>query len=126
MTLFPSAARYLVRAVQWSVFPRRLSACIREKIIVSEGCHEVDRQRRAFYIHCPVRSLLGRAGIGPRRAGWRSFGPTCKRSEEHTSELQSLMRISYAVFCLKKQKSHSTTPSHAPHYKFAHTHTTLR
>src|SRR3546814_3898859 len=28
------------------------------------------------------------------------------RSEEHTSELQSLMRISYAVFCLKKKKSH--------------------
>src|SRR3546814_2335772 len=31
------------------------------------------------------------------------------RSEEHTSELQSLMRISYAVFCLKKKKTH--TPS---------------
>src|SRR3546814_6510209 len=30
------------------------------------------------------------------------------RSEEHTSELQSLMRISYAVFCLKKKKQHST------------------
>src|SRR3546814_3927759 len=29
---------------------------------------------------------------------------TCLRSEEHTSELQSLMRISYAVFCLKKKK----------------------
>src|SRR3546814_1604436 len=29
-----------------------------------------------------------------------------KRSEEHTSELQSLMRISYAVFCLKKKKRH--------------------
>src|SRR3546814_4957683 len=29
------------------------------------------------------------------------------RSEEHTSELQSLMRISYAVFCLKKQKKHT-------------------
>src|SRR3546814_8113826 len=29
------------------------------------------------------------------------------RSEEHTSELQSLMRISYAVFCLKKKKKHS-------------------
>src|SRR3546814_4907990 len=28
------------------------------------------------------------------------------RSEEHTSELQSLMRISYAVFCLKKKKNH--------------------
>src|SRR3546814_10318210 len=30
------------------------------------------------------------------------------RSEEHTSELQSLMRISYAVFCLKKKKTQST------------------
>src|SRR3546814_4939505 len=30
------------------------------------------------------------------------------RSEEHTSELQSLMRISYAVFCLKKKKAHKT------------------
>src|SRR3546814_7812218 len=30
------------------------------------------------------------------------------RSEEHTSELQSLMRISYAVFCLKKKKQHQT------------------
>src|SRR3546814_2834787 len=31
------------------------------------------------------------------------------RSEEHTSELQSLMRISYAVFCLKKKKKTTTT-----------------
>src|SRR3546814_3219567 len=31
------------------------------------------------------------------------------RSEEHTSELQSLMRISYAVFCLKKKKQNDTT-----------------
>src|SRR3546814_4195093 len=31
------------------------------------------------------------------------------RSEEHTSELQSLMRISYAVFCLKKKKENKTT-----------------
>src|SRR3546814_3868338 len=33
------------------------------------------------------------------------------RSEEHTSELQSLMRISYAVFCLKKKKTNKTTKS---------------
>src|SRR3546814_10253857 len=33
------------------------------------------------------------------------------RSEEHTSELQSLMRISYAVFCLKKKKQHAITSS---------------
>src|SRR3546814_7890832 len=32
------------------------------------------------------------------------FDPAQGRSEEHTSELQSLMRISYAVFCLKKKK----------------------
>src|SRR3546814_2790317 len=38
--------------------------------------------------------------------------PACdsleRRSEEHTSELQSLMRISYAVFCLKKTKAHNS------------------
>src|SRR3546814_4522749 len=38
------------------------------------------------------------------------------RSEEHTSELQSLMRISYAVFCLKKKKkTHSTTTDNTLH-----------
>src|SRR3546814_7125517 len=36
------------------------------------------------------------------------FLATVTRSEEHTSELQSLMRISYAVFCLKKKKTNST------------------
>src|SRR3546814_10276380 len=35
--------------------------------------------------------------------------PYTLRSEEHTSELQSLMRISYAVFCLKKKKKHTET-----------------
>src|SRR3546814_7870428 len=34
------------------------------------------------------------------------------RSEEHTSELQSLMRISYAVFCLKKKKTENKTRNH--------------
>src|SRR3546814_10265054 len=61
------------------------------------GRHDTDRapgygvlarqiQRRAG--HMPVRQLVGELG---------------ERSEEHTSELQSLMRISYAVFCLKKK-----------------------
>src|SRR3546814_2317333 len=43
-----------------------------------------------------------------RAAGWHGQRPHPRdrtgRSEEHTSELQSLMRISYAVFCLKKKK----------------------
>src|SRR3546814_2410998 len=37
---------------------------------------------------------------------------TGKRSEEHTSELQSLMRISYAVLCLKKKKDNKTINRH--------------
>src|SRR3546814_6259173 len=39
----------------------------------------------------------------------RALAGRQRRSEEHTSELQSLMRISYAVFCLKKKKLASTT-----------------
>src|SRR3546814_12435405 len=47
-----------------------------------------------------------RAGRAFHRAwSWSKVG-ACGRSEEHTSELQSLMRISYAVFCLKKKKEH--------------------
>src|SRR3546814_3968286 len=43
--------------------------------------------------------------IGKAEAGRiRPAAPRLTRSEEHTSELQSLMRISYAVFCLKKKK----------------------
>src|SRR3546814_2087665 len=42
----------------------------------------------------------------PRFSTLTYSGPQ-KRSEEHTSELQSLMRISYAVFCLKKKKIYS-------------------
>src|SRR3546814_6946088 len=49
---------------------------------------------------------LGHAGHGVRRehAGAGTLG-RAGRSEEHTSELQSLMRISYAVFCLKKKNN---------------------
>src|SRR3546814_7205009 len=48
----------------------------------------------------------GRTGRGRRPGGRgrrRRAGRPRRRSEEHTSELQSLMRISYAVFCLKKK-----------------------
>src|SRR3546814_1283745 len=44
------------------------------------------------------RGCAGRAGKG----GSTSWRPFRRRSEEHSSELQSLMRTSYAVFCLKK------------------------
>src|SRR3546814_8071093 len=52
---------------------------------------------------CEIRGSVSE--IGPRRTG--------ARSEEHTSELQSLMRISYAVFCLKKKKQqYNNTDNH--------------
>src|SRR3546814_4335235 len=41
--------------------------------------------------------------LGDFNEDLRIFGADALRSEEHTSELQSLMRISYAVFCLKKK-----------------------
>src|SRR3546814_1126742 len=48
-------------------------------------------------------------GERTRRAGEQDrFGERAMRSEEHTSELQSLMRISYAVFCLKKKQTKTT------------------
>src|SRR3546814_2120654 len=48
---------------------------------------------------------ISRGGDGALEINGRAW----QRSEEHTSELQSLMRISYAVFCLKKKKKKKTT-----------------
>src|SRR3546814_8436867 len=45
----------------------------------------------------------------------RGRNPTPSRSEAHTSELQSLMRISYAVFCLKKKKRNTHTKNNNTH-----------
>src|SRR3546814_3447861 len=50
---------------------------------------------------CPRRRLSGAVRVHGRRP---ALDLDHQRSEEHTSELQSLMRISYAVFCLKKNK----------------------
>src|SRR3546814_5666972 len=61
------------------------------------------------------RHRHGLAAAGPPR-DTAGHVPACQhldrlpeRSEEHTSELQSLMRISYAVFCLKQKKTNHTT-----------------
>src|SRR3546814_1583169 len=69
--------------------------------VVDEGVHDAhaalgDAGLRVHLLEHLVD--VGRVGLGPLLVGLGS------RSEEHTSELQSLMRISYAVFCLKKKK----------------------
>src|SRR3546814_6564555 len=55
------------------------------------------------------RASAGNPQSGRDRAGPAFRAPEGARSEEHTSELQSLMRISYAVFCLKKKKTKKHT-----------------
>src|SRR3546814_10251055 len=50
----------------------------------------------------------GGRSTGPRTEAGKARALANLRSEEHTSELQSLMRIPYAVFCLKKKKNHYT------------------
>src|SRR3546814_9830953 len=72
--------------------------------------------RRPRFPHGSCRTGLRAASKAQRPSGRRSagsrgtlrglpgIGGCASRSEEHTSELQSLMRISYAVFCLKKKK----------------------
>src|SRR3546814_5240263 len=57
-------------------------------------------------------ALLSKVKVGTSEPGRRVWSVAVARSEEHTSELQSLMRISYAVLCLKKHKHRTQTPVH--------------
>src|SRR3546814_10102839 len=87
----------------------------------SDVCSSDLRDDGLFYRLLPERK--GRLAAGGRfqvlafserergrdARNWGDDYPFASRSEEHTSELQSLMRISYAVFCLKKKKIHKKT-----------------
>src|SRR3546814_4568281 len=71
------------------------------------------RSRRGLYrgkrVSADRRRFLRQARRHGRPRGIAAVHRCDRRSEEHTSELQSLMRISYAVFCLKKKKKKKTT-----------------
>src|SRR3546814_5505417 len=77
---------------------------------------QVDQQRRDRYLasgnRVKVRARatvgLGAGGADPVKRAAARVG-RLQRSEEHTSELQSLMRISYVVFWLKKKKQQQNT-----------------
>src|SRR3546814_8124161 len=89
----------------------------------SQGLHRLAVERVGQHLRAHVRRLgqlvCGRArrhggddGGRPRKIPGqlaRDLRPVAARSEEHTSELQSLMRISYAVFCLKKKNTNMHT-----------------
>src|SRR3546814_2113460 len=91
--------------------PRRKANCAKPG--ASCGMREASCARRPARPPRRRRRTMTRTATGTTRMA-EAAGPTVfdHRSEEHTSELQSLMRISYAVFCLKKkkhkQKKHKT------------------
>src|SRR3546814_8903989 len=78
-----------------------------EATTCSTASAENDRSKRSTSSELSETPLFFAATSSFLRNGSRN-----RRSEEHTSELQSLMRISYAVFCLKKKKTNKTT--HTP------------
>src|SRR3546814_5155009 len=89
-----------------------------------------ERRRSLAPCRFDRRRQLGLAAHDPHAlaaaAGRRleQYREADRRSEEHTSELQSLMRISYAVFCLKKKKEKTTNqPESRPSTATKHTTT---
>src|SRR3546814_5225585 len=76
-------------------------ARLQQQVVILRG-GQVQHARAATHRH---QCLVAVAQAEPAAAQARKAGA---RSEEHTSELQSLMRISYAVFCLKKKKKINT------------------
>src|SRR3546814_5940501 len=80
------------------------------KIVCMREANRTKRKRspyEAWGHTAQWEEIAARAAQLPRNKRWR-FEPDAMRSEEHTSELQSLMRISYAVFCLKKKITQCT------------------
>src|SRR3546814_9259665 len=93
----------------------RSQIAVREVVIVREDRIGFGRVTHIFLdpeIGHPAIEMERRAHADGRQVG-RAVAAGAhliqRRSEEHTSELQSLMRNSYAVFCLKKKKHNTTT-----------------
>src|SRR3546814_7390677 len=76
---------------------------------LGEQALEMGTQGFTLLVH--GRAAVGECAMPQQGAGQIRFG----RSEEHTSELQSLMRISYAVFCLKKKIKKNNTQKQLQH-----------
>src|SRR3546814_8667872 len=75
------------------------------KKVFDERGIEIPYPHRTIYWGEDKHGEVSPLRIMKERAEEEGEAPALKRSEEHTSELQSLMRISYAVFCLKKKRT---------------------
>src|SRR3546814_8978902 len=88
---------------------------------LTSGPHDPEHDPSASYALEPdyVAALTGRivSTSGESKLSVSPINNQPLRSEEHTSELQSLMRISYAVFCLKKKKNSNKQEKHTRHIK---------
>src|SRR3546814_4200555 len=96
-----------------------------EKIPIYETRNYVQRVLENAVIYDVLNPAKASMRAGVRRLSaylGRARGATASRSEEHTSELQSLMRISYAVFCLKKKKTDNIPPYPQLHTYSTHKH----
>src|SRR3546814_2047868 len=87
---------------------RRGGFTTRELGWIHEALPILSRLLEVQSLHRTARSLLD-TYLGAHTGQRVLNGLIKRRSEEHTSELQSLMRISYAVFCLKKKKQQNNT-----------------
>src|SRR3546814_7332959 len=76
--------------------------------------------RRRAMMQVSVEPKTSRTSQPKRASAAAASGCGSGRSEEHTSELQSLMRISYAVFCLKKKKKTRQSNRHQHHRQYIH------
>src|SRR3546814_18149946 len=84
-------------------YPRMPNAESRARTTCAPICQLPIRSHEAVFRVRPC--LDGQAGAGRIPLSATRGHRAVRRSEEHTSELQSLMRISYAVFCLKKKNN---------------------
>src|SRR3546814_5414138 len=102
-TLFPYTTLFRARGAG----RRRIAGHVLLSEVAAEGLTEPEVQ--APSIHASIASWVrGWLNWMPKRLPFAQMTRALARSEEHTSELQSLMRISYAVFCLKKNKQRKT------------------
>src|SRR3546814_8455687 len=117
-----------MRISDWSsdVCSSDLCCCAWNSFSAMEASESVEKSRRKSTLESPSATAIGSPSTSSRSTSTKSINGSMARlvpalhgirfecgaglgfrSEEHTSELQSLMRISYAVFCLKKKTQHN-------------------